>query len=265
MAPLITSISPTQSHHAVPMTITGTGLSRVIRVNFDTRPVTPTSVTSTTVTCMIPELPAGQYNVSVTDGSLTSNSLPFYYIGPPKVTSVTPNTGPLTATSLSVFGENLITTTSVAFGDAGVATDVVIASNTTLTVVTPEHAPLEPGTCTDTVDVVVTTAGGTSFSTGAGSQYTYYDAPVVTGMRPSSASVGSTFTLSGSCLLGATRVTFTPTAGGQLVQADYVVLSPAQISAIVPPHLSQNTYNVRVTTPGGPSPIAPEAVFTVIG
>jgi len=174
MAPVITSISPTQSHHAVPMTITGTGLSNVIRVNFGTRPVTPTSVTSTTVTCMIPELPAGQYNVSVTAGSLTSNWLPFFYIGPPKVTSLTPNTGPLTATSLSVFGENLITTTSVAFGDAGVATDVVIASNNTLTVVTPEHAPLEPGTCTDTEDVVVTTAGGTSFSTGAGSQYTYY-------------------------------------------------------------------------------------------
>ncbi|MFJ8794096.1 IPT/TIG domain-containing protein, partial [Streptomyces sp. NPDC102462] len=66
-------------------------------------------------------------------------------MGPPKVTSLTPSTGPLTATSLSVFGENLLTTTSVAFGDAGVAAEVVIASNTTLTVVTPEHAPLEPG------------------------------------------------------------------------------------------------------------------------
>ncbi|MFD8546089.1 IPT/TIG domain-containing protein [Streptomyces sp. NPDC059649] len=124
MTPFITSISPTtQSHHAVPMTIMGTGPSRVIRVNFGTRSVTPTSVTSTTVTCMIPELPAGQYNVSVAAGSLTSNSLPFYYIGPPKVTSLTPNTGPFSATSLSVFGENLVTTTSVAFGDVGVATD----------------------------------------------------------------------------------------------------------------------------------------------
>ncbi|MFJ8792880.1 hypothetical protein [Streptomyces sp. NPDC102462] len=58
-------------------------------------------------------------------------------------------------------------------------------------------------------------------------------------------------------------MTFTPTAGGHLVQADYVVLSPSQISAIVPPHLSQNTYDVQVTTPGGQSPVAPEAVFTV--
>ncbi|MFJ8794095.1 IPT/TIG domain-containing protein [Streptomyces sp. NPDC102462] len=78
MAPVITSISPTQSHHAVPMTITGTGLSFVIRVNFGAGSVTPTSVTSTSVTCMIPELPAGQYYVSVTAGGQTSNSLPFF-------------------------------------------------------------------------------------------------------------------------------------------------------------------------------------------
>jgi hypothetical protein len=263
VAPVITSISPSQSHHAVPMLITGTGLSSTSRVNFGSRSVTPSSVTATSVTCMIPELPAGQYKVSVTTGPLTSNYLLFFYISPPEIEVLNPSAGPLTAASLSIFGQNLTTTRSVTFGDVGDATDIIIQSDTVLVAVAPEHAPFEPGVCTDTVDVVVTTAGGTSVPNGADGQYTYYGAPAVTNMRPSSASVGSTFTITGTCLTGATAVTFTPTAGGPTVQADYVARSPAQISAIVPPHLSQNTYDVRVTTPGGQSLITPAGVFTV--
>lgn len=263
MAPVITSISPFQSHHAVPMLITGTGLSSTIRVNFGARSVTPTSVTATSVTCMIPEVPAGQCNVSVTTGPLTSNYLLFFYIAPPKIEDLNPSTGPLTAASLSIFGQNLTTTTSVTFGDVGDATEIIIQSDTALVAVAPEHVLFEPGICTDTVDVVVTTAGGTSFPVGAGGQYTYYGAPAVTNMRPSSASVGSTLTITGTCLAGATRVTFTPTAGGSTIQADYVANSPTRISAIVPPRLSENTYGVQVTTPGGQSLITPAGVFTV--
>ncbi|MEU7318426.1 IPT/TIG domain-containing protein [Streptomyces sp. NPDC007083] len=160
-------------------------------------------------------------------------------------------------------GENLHTATSVTFGGVGAATSVITVSNNVLTVVAPEHPPLPPGICTDTVDVQVTTAGGTSPLSDSRGQYTFCAAPVVTDMRPSSASVTSEFTLGGTCLQGATRVTFAPTAGGPATQADYHALSSSSLLVIVPPHLSEGTYDVQVTGPGGRSPLGPRTVFTV--
>ncbi|MFJ3233671.1 IPT/TIG domain-containing protein [Streptomyces sp. NPDC086787] len=265
MAPTITTINPTQSHNGVTMTITGTGLGTTVRVNFGGLSVSPASVTSVTVTCVIPQLCPGQSNVSVTNAAgQTSNSLPFFYIGPPQVTALSPAIGSAAAVPVSVYGNNLLTTTEVDFGDVGPATNLTVVSSSSLTVVAPAHPPFTPGVCTDTVDVIVTTAGGISGSPGpSSSQYTYYNAPTITALSPSSATPGSDVTVFGTCLMDIIAVTLTPVGGGQTYQSTFVSISPSQIDTVLPLTLPRGTYAIQITTPGGQSPITPAGQFTV--
>ncbi|MFG2864698.1 IPT/TIG domain-containing protein [Streptomyces sioyaensis] len=265
MAPVITTLSPTQGHGGVTMTITGTGLGTTFKVNFGCQSLTPTSVTSVTVTCVIPQLSPGQANISVTTtAAQTSNSLPFFYIGPPDITAVNPAEGPAAAVPLSIYGRNLLTTTEVHFGDIGPATGLVHLSDSALTVVAPAHPAFAPGVCTDTVDVIVSTAGGISGSPGpSANQYTYYNAPTITGLSPSSATPGSNVTVFGTCLLDITSVTLIREGGGITYQASFISISPSQVNTVLPLTLPQGTYTVQVNTPGGQSPITPAGQFTV--
>lgn len=74
-----------------------------------------------------------------TTTGLTSNSLAFFYIGPPKVTAVTPNAGPLTTASLTLSGQNLANDVRNLRRRRG-SPEIVITSNDTLSVLAPEHA-----------------------------------------------------------------------------------------------------------------------------
>ncbi|WP_443073915.1 IPT/TIG domain-containing protein [Streptomyces sp. NBC_01456] len=148
--PIITSLAPVQGHDGATLTITGTGLSRTFKVNFGAKAVTPTTVTETTVTCVIPVLPPGENDVTVSAGASTSNFLPFYYISPPTVLALSANTGPATATQLTVFGQSLLTATGVIFGALGPGTGLNVVSDTALTVFTPLH-PAFPLVCASTL------------------------------------------------------------------------------------------------------------------
>lgn len=177
---------------------------------------------------------------------------------------MSPSRGPAAAAALSIYGSRLLTTTEVNFGNIGPAVDLVPASDTALTVVAPAHPPFAPGVCTDTVDVIVSTAGGISGSPGPSSnQYTYYNAPTVTSLSPSSATPGSDVTVFGTCLLDIISATLTPTAGGNPYQATFVSISPTQVNTVLPLTLPHGTYAVQITTPGGQSPITPNGQFTV--
>jgi IPT/TIG domain-containing protein len=65
--PNITSLSPVQGHEDLIMTMAGTGLLHTISVNFGAKRVVPDTVTSTQVTCDIPEMPPGDLAVPYTD------------------------------------------------------------------------------------------------------------------------------------------------------------------------------------------------------
>ncbi|WUW75764.1 hypothetical protein OIU81_37310 (plasmid) [Streptomyces sp. NBC_01454] len=117
--------------------------------------------------------------------------------------------------------------------------------------------------CIDAVDVTVATLGGTSVAQTALSKYTFYKAPSVTGVVPTSASIGSLVTVSGSCLLDTVSVAFTPVGGGLPTAANFTNISTSRITAIVPPTLVTGTYDIQVTTPGGQTPVVPIDVFTV--
>jgi hypothetical protein len=96
--------------------------------------------------------------------------------------------------------------------------------------VAAEPAVTEPAvTAADTVNVTVTTPGGTS-ATSAADKYTYIPAPTVTALDVTSgpAAGGTTVVITGINLSGATAVKF------GAVSADFTVDSATQITVTVP-------------------------------
>jgi hypothetical protein len=134
---------------------------------------------------------------------------------------------------VTITGTNLGGATGVSFG--GAAAKIAADSGTQITVTSP------PGSA-GAVSVTVTTPGGTS--TG---NFTYViPAPAISAISPSSGSTqgGTTVTISGANLAGATSVTF----GG--VTAKIAADSGTQITVTSPPGTA-GTVTVTVTTPGG--------------
>jgi hypothetical protein len=95
-------------------------------------------------------------------GSVSATTLPLR----PAVSGLAPASGPATGgTSVIISGSNLLGATSVSFGGAA-ATTFVVNSSTQITATAPAHAA-------GTVDVVVTTLGGSSPAGGSANDFTY--------------------------------------------------------------------------------------------
>ncbi|MBC7449386.1 MAG: IPT/TIG domain-containing protein, partial [Hymenobacteraceae bacterium] len=206
-APAITSINPTSGSIGSYVTITGTGL-------FGTTPVTFTGTSGNTVTTgysvsadgtqitniLVPSgAQTGTINVTTAEGQTTSTQT--FTITPPTITSISPLSGPV-GTTITVTGTNLLGATAARVnGTAGTITGTVTATKVTFTV----------GTGSTTGLVSVTTAGGTATST-----QTFTVAPpppTITSISPLSGPVGTTITVTGTNLLGATAARVNGTAG----------------------------------------------------
>jgi hypothetical protein len=95
----------------------------------------------------------------------------------PTVTNVNPNTGPTSGgTSVTITGTNFFSVTAVSFG-SNAAASFTVNSPTQITATSPAGV--------GTVDVTVTTAGGTS-ATSTADQFAYVPAPAptVTNINP---------------------------------------------------------------------------------
>ncbi|GGZ71915.1 hypothetical protein GCM10010371_34510 [Streptomyces subrutilus] len=108
-------------------------------------------------------------NITLTDGANAGDGLVVFVFtqNTPTVTSVTPNSGPVAGGDLVTITGTDLTGSTVDFG--GVPATGVTCTATSCTVSTPAHAA-------GTVDVRVTTPGGTSPVTAA-DQYTYLPPP----------------------------------------------------------------------------------------
>src|SRR5207302_184174 len=108
-----------------------------------------------------------------------------------------------------------------------------------------------------TVDVTVTTVGGTS-ATSPADQFTYVAAPTVSGISPASGSLagGTSVTITGSGFAGATAVSF-----GNVPATSFTVVSDTQISATAPAQ-GAGAVDVTVTTVGGTSATTTADEFT---
>jgi hypothetical protein len=242
------------------LNLTGSNLGGTTTVNFGPKAIAPDTVAAGVVTATVPRLCAGEYPVSVTARSVTSNSLPFFAIAVPVVNAMIGDAGPAGATSVTLTGTGFLTTTDVAFGSVGAATGTVPpARDTQLTVTAPAHATPIPG-CADTVEVTVTSFGGTSVP-GSGSQYTFYDAPNAASVTPGLQVSGQNVTVTGTCLIDPTAVVFSN--GITQTPASFVALSPTQILVVVPA-VTLGAYSVLVTTPGGTDTTAPPSVIVIL-
>ncbi|MET8178149.1 IPT/TIG domain-containing protein [Streptomyces sp. NPDC005336] len=209
--------------------INGTALATTTRVNFGSAAVTPTGVTATQVTFVVPSAApcSGQVSVSVTSSAgATSNALPFFVIATPTTTGLSAVCVPAaTGGSLTLFGTNFLTGTQVAVGTVGnVAVTPTQPSQVAFT------APANPGQvpCVSTQAVTITTAGGTS--TSGTTLVDYYKAPAITSVAPTSGTAGDTITINGTCFVTFTdsataTAVFTPVGDTQLT-ADVLPPSP---------------------------------------
>ncbi|MEU8826471.1 IPT/TIG domain-containing protein, partial [Streptomyces sp. NPDC048636] len=199
MAPVVTSVSPSQGTPAggTSVTITGTGFPGATVVRFGSQLATNVVVVSNTqITAKTPP-GTGSVKVTVTGPSGTSTQNVFYTyttVAAPVLTSLSPTSGPTAGgNTVTLNGTNLTGATQVLFG----ATPATILTNTAtqITVTAPAG--------TGTTNVTVTTPGGTSNAL----PYTYTAAPVLTSLSPTSGPTagGNTVTLNGTNLTGATQ------------------------------------------------------------
>ncbi|MGK8524416.1 IPT/TIG domain-containing protein [Nocardia asteroides] len=238
-APVLASIQPNSGPETGgnTITLTGTGFTDTTAVTFDGTPAVSFTVISDTQITAVAPTGTGTADITVTTVGGTSNALTYTYVPTPALTTITPTTGPETGgTAVVLTGTGFTETTGVHFG-ASPAVAFTVVSDTQLTAVAP--------TGTGTVDVTVTSAGGTSDPV----IYTYVPAPALAAIVPASGpeSGGNTVTLTGTDLTGATAVLFDDTPA-----SSFTVVSDTQISAVVPAGTAGPVV-VTVTTTGGVS------------
>jgi parallel beta-helix repeat protein len=215
-APTVTGISPSSGPVAggTTVTITGTSLANA-SVKFGTKTATIQSNTATQIVVLSPAGVAGTVDVTVTNAngvSVTSTADQFTYVGVPTVTAISPTLGPAAGgTSVTITGANLANAT-VKFGSV---TATIQSDSATQIVV------LSPVGVAGTVDVTVTTIGGTS-ATSAADRFTYVPAALVvtTGVdeldptyNAANLSLRTALSLS-NALPGATTISFSPSLDG---------------------------------------------------
>ncbi|WP_405584208.1 IPT/TIG domain-containing protein [Streptomyces sp. NBC_01190] len=147
--------------------INGTGLSTATSVAFGANAATPTVVSDSQLSVVVPAgAAAGPVGVSVTTAGGTNNGLTYTYIDAPTVATLVPASGPTSGgTAVTITGTNLDSTTQVAFDGTPAPFSVINA--TTVSAVTP------PGAA-GAVDVTVTNPAGTATDVGA---FTYLAGP----------------------------------------------------------------------------------------
>ena len=162
----------------------------------------------------------------------------------PTVTALNPNKGPLGGgNSVTVTGTDLAKLEKVEFGGT-------LANLASLVEVSPTEIEIDaPAHAAGTVDVIVTTAGGTSTDTSA-DDYTYVAPPVITAIKPAKGRMtgGNVIEIIGRRLSGATKVEF----GTTVVKAPFIENTETTIKLNAPAH-KPGKVDVRVTTLGGTS------------
>jgi hypothetical protein len=235
-APALTSLVPSGGPAAGgnSVALNGSSLTGATSVTFGANPAPTYTVNSASLITATAPPGSGTVTVTVRTPSGTSNGLPYTYAAVPVLTAVSPNQGPTAGgTVVTLAGTGLSGATAVTFG-SNPAASFTVNSSTQITATTPAG--------TGAVAVTVTTAGGTS-----GPVFFYYvSAPALAAITPTlgPAAGGTTVTLTGGGLTGATAVTF-----GATPAASFTVNSSTQITATTP--AGTGSVPVTVTTPGG--------------
>ena len=254
--PTIASVSPASGLLTgnTEITITGTGFTGATSVTVGGVAVPlPIHVDNdTTIRVITPAGSAGTASVVVITpgGTSAPNTLYSYKLPVPKVTSVSPPSGPLAGnTEITITGTSFTGATAVTVDGVAATSVTVDNTGTSITARTPIRLT------TGAVSVNVITPGGTSDNN---TLYSYTAAmPTVTSVSPASGlfTDNTSITITGTAFTGATSVTV-----GGVAATSVNVKSDTSIMAITPVG-SAGTASVVVTTPGGTSS-APNTLYS---
>ena len=241
IAPTLTAVAPDEgpATGGQSVTLSGTGLrdGMQVRLGGVVADMVSTNPGGTSATVITPGQAAGIVDVSVTTpGGAVTLTHGYTYVAAPLVDTISPDVGAANSpTMVTLTGVHLGSTTAVTFG--GQAATIWTVSPTSVLVEAPALA-------VGTVDVVLTTVGGTA---SVPDGFTYVAAPHVTSISPTVGPVagGTTVTIHGTALAHATAVSFggTPAAG-------FTVVDDNTVTAQTPAHAAGSVL-VLVVTPGG--------------
>ena len=150
-------------------------------------------------------------------------------IDAPTITSFSPTVGKA-GTIITITGTNLTGTSSVSIGGTP-ASSVTVVNPTTVTAVVTTGA---------TGTIIINTPNGTATSL---DMFTFFAAPMITSVTPTSGASGTIITITGTNLTGASAVSF-----GGTPASSFTVVSATTITAVVG---SGSTGHVYIATPGG--------------
>lgn len=244
-APNLTALSPSSGPSAggTTVSLSGTGLLFATGVTFGGVSSPSFSVNSDSQLTLISPPGCGTVSVVVTTAAGPSQPLQFAYSAlAPSVASVSPSAGPLVGgNSVVIQGSNLLCATAVTFG-ATSATSFHVDSDSQITALAPSGAA-------GVVDVVVTTALGTSPASGS-DHYAYQASPTVASVTPGGGPLagGNSVTIAGENFATDAQVTF-----GGVAATNVVVSSFTSLTATVPASTVSGPVDVVVTTSGGTS------------
>ncbi len=256
-APTVTAVSPVAGPLAggTTVTLTGTSFTGLDGVSFGSSAATSYTFESAhQATAVSPGESAGTVDITVTTPSGPSATNPpadqFTFEAAPAVSAVSPIAGPIAGgTAVTITGTGFAGASSLSFGSVP-ATSYAIVSATEITAVSPAEGA-------GAVDVQVTTPAGPSAISPA-DQFTYQAAPSVTGINPVAGQLsgGASVTVTGTGLLGTTKVMF-----GSVAAVSYSVVSATAITAVSPAQ-APGAVDVTVTTTSGTSGASAADQFT---
>jgi hypothetical protein len=255
VTPTITALSPNlgSSSGDTRVTVTGTGFSLASKVKFGTVDGDDLKVISDSSLQITSPAGTGMVQVAVIalggTSAATNQDLFTYTTAPtiPSIADVSPNTGPTAGgTSVEITGSGFTGTEKVSFGSV-LATNVVVVSDNEVTATSPAG--------TNTVDVVVENALGSSTKTSA-DKFTYAApaAPTITSVSPSNQGGGTPVltTITGTGFSGATALAYQNGTGS--VSGAFAVISDTEIQC-TPSASFLGVYDIRITTASGTSAI----------
>jgi hypothetical protein len=251
------NVGPTTGNNVV--RINGYGFTGTTGVTFGNSPALVFNVNDdSSITALAPVGVAGTVDVQVTTPigvSYLNYSDQYFYLVLPNIMAVAPNSGSIAGGyAVTISGSGFTGATRVALGGVA-ASSFTVNSDTSITAIVPAESA-------GTVDVTVTTAGGTS-ATSSSDQFTFIAPPTISinNVTQSGSSSGTSqfiFTVSLSAASSQTiTVNFATADGTAIAGSDYYATSGTLTF-----NPGQTSLTITVTVIGDPMP-DPNEIFYV--
>ena len=256
-APLIASFTPTSGPVGTTVTVTGTNFTGATVLTLNGVAITGfTVVDATTITFVVPT-GATSGTIAVTTGGGTATSAGTFTVIVPNPVPTVSSLAPATAVAgsvgftLTVNGTGFVAGSVVNFN--GVALPTTLVSATQLTAAVPASAVATAGTYNVTVTNPAP-GGGTS----AAATFTVTTpVPTITSFTPTTGGPGTTVTITGTNLTGATTVRI-----GTFNVPNFMVVNATTITLVLPGGTGSVNGFLTVVTPGGTATSA--ATFNLV-